>query len=201
MRRPRRDDDGFTLIELTVAIVVMGILLVPLANFVIQYLDSLNSTRGRFNDSASMQLAAAFVSQDIANMGTRGGGSSLQPYVFAPPTGSYCGSTLGTPVLLVKSDDWTYDTANHTGSLQTHSVLYFVSAGSLGRAVCDTGTMVTGRSTLADDVKSTLVACTGPNNDAACDTTTTNVSLTLTIQSLNDPTQTVILSGQRRQGS
>jgi prepilin-type N-terminal cleavage/methylation domain-containing protein len=200
-RQDARDDAGFTLIELTVAIVVMGILLVPLANFVIQYLDNVNTTRGRLNDSASMQLVAAYVSQDIGNMGTRDAGGTLQPYIFAPPTGAYCGSALGTPVLLVKSDDWTYNASTNTGSLQTHSVLYFMSAGSLGRAECATGTTVTGQSNLADDVQSTLVACTGPNNDSTCDTSTTNVSLTLTLRSLNDPAQTVILSGQRRQGS
>ena len=47
LARVRADDSGFTLIELVVTIVVMGVIFVPLADFFIQYLTSYNQTQQR----------------------------------------------------------------------------------------------------------------------------------------------------------
>ena len=132
-RRARRDDAGFTLIELVITIAIMAIITIPLGNFMLQYLTTYNDTQTRLSDSHDMQIAAAYFSQDVGNTGLRDAVTTTPKQSIwipaAPPAPggfptTYCGSSLGgTTLLLLGWDDWS-DVAQ-TGSDSIDSVSVF----------------------------------------------------------------------------
>jgi prepilin-type N-terminal cleavage/methylation domain-containing protein len=192
-------DEGFTLIELLFTIVIMGVITVPLGNFVIGYFQNYTATEARLSGSHDVQIATAYFSQDVANTGLRGGAPNYAPQqsVWTATSGfpaSYCGQGVGSPVLLLKWDDWTVsgNTGVPTGP---HSVLYYAAAGALHRAYCDTGSTVVSAATMVHNYASATVACS-----SACDGATPPPTITLTvgINSSGD-VQSVNLTGQRRQ--
>ncbi|MGY1779237.1 PulJ/GspJ family protein [Geodermatophilus sp. SYSU D01036] len=72
MLRTRRDAEaGFTLVELLMAIVILGIVAVPLANVVIGYFKTTGVTAARMNESHDAQIAAAYFAQDVQAVGVR----------------------------------------------------------------------------------------------------------------------------------
>ena len=132
--RRRSSDAGFTLVELVVTITIMGVIIVPVSNFVLAYFKNLTSTQNRLADSHDVQIAAAYFSKDVANVGMHVSATDVTfvQSVFTSPTGTYCGSSLGgTTLLLLKWDDWTVSGgANPTGvSAGPHSAAYVVKSG------------------------------------------------------------------------
>jgi prepilin-type N-terminal cleavage/methylation domain-containing protein len=70
--RPRlRDDDGFTLVELLMSIVILGVIAAPLAAVVIGYFKNSAATSARLNESHDAQIAAAYFAQDVQGIGVR----------------------------------------------------------------------------------------------------------------------------------
>src|SRR6266700_3971992 len=102
----RRRDGGFTLVELLVAVVIIGIISLPLGNVLVSYFRNTDATTARLNESHDAQIAAAYWAQDVAGMGTR---STTTPYDFVQsidnPTYT-CASGVGTPVVRFISDDY-----------------------------------------------------------------------------------------------
>jgi prepilin-type N-terminal cleavage/methylation domain-containing protein len=101
--RPRADG-GFTLIELLITLVIMGVITVPLGNFMLAYFKNVSQTTARLNESHDAQIAAAYFAQDVAGLGTRNR-STLRQSVWQGSTAGApysCGS--GTPVLLLAAD-------------------------------------------------------------------------------------------------
>ena len=67
--RHRRDDAGFTLVELLISFVILGVIALPLAEVVIGYLKNTNTSIARLRASHDMQIAAAYFARDVANVG------------------------------------------------------------------------------------------------------------------------------------
>ena len=64
-------DGGFTLVELLLVIVIVGVIAVPLGNVVIGYFLNTSTTTARLSESHDEQIAAAYWQQDVASVGVR----------------------------------------------------------------------------------------------------------------------------------
>jgi prepilin-type N-terminal cleavage/methylation domain-containing protein len=209
-RRRHRHDAGFTLIELVITVAIMGIITVPLADFMLQYFSTYSDTQTRLSDSHDMQIAAAYFSQDVANTGLRDAVTfNPQQSIWTPTSGfpgSYCGQGLGTTMVLMSWDDWS--TSGGTGVDTPDSVAYIVENGTLVRAVCSGGTAVTTSTTIVhnlvypDSGNATPITC--PDTASACSAATPPATVKLQL-SIKGPTDTsisrVTFVGQRRQST
>jgi prepilin-type N-terminal cleavage/methylation domain-containing protein len=211
MSRPNRgEQSGFTLIELVITIVIMGVITLPLANFVLAYFKNYAQTQSRLSDSHDTQIAAAYFSQDVANVGVRTAypALALQQSVWTPPTifpASYCGKGLGTTILLLSWDDWT---TPGSGAAPVDSAAYVVVSGTLHRVFCSGGVATTSDATVVHNLvypdagNTAPVMC--PTSAAQCGTATPPAVVKLKL-SIKAPADTAVsyvtLSGQRRQSS
>lgn len=211
MRRPaRRDDGGFTLVELVITVLILGVITLPLGNFVLAYFQNVTDTQSRLSDSHDIQIATAYFSQDVANTGLH---DSTQPYgsmtsvwtsASASLPASYCGQGTGSIVLLLKWDAWT---ATTVGGLPTatnlpSSAAYVIESGALHRVYCASGSSVSSDATLVHNLQTATVQCASP---ATCDGATPPKTITLSLGISGGavdhaaPPQPVTLTGQRRQ--
>ncbi len=203
----RLGDAGFTLTELLITMVIIGVITVPVADLMISYFTNSNTTLSRLNESHDEQIATAYFSEDVSSMGTR---SATAPYGAAQsvwtsfPPGS-CGSGGGgTQLVLIKWNDSTWDPASQTQTTAVDSAAYYIrtvrTESQLHRVFCRDGAQVSD-ATLAHNVDTAAV------NQATCSTTCTSATLpaTVTLQlGIRDPTgkgqpYTMRLTGQRRQ--
>jgi prepilin-type N-terminal cleavage/methylation domain-containing protein len=68
---PRRDDSGFTLVELLIVIVLLGIITIPLANLIVSYFHNTVQTTAVLSESHDTQIASAYWQQDVSSVGVR----------------------------------------------------------------------------------------------------------------------------------
>jgi prepilin-type N-terminal cleavage/methylation domain-containing protein len=200
MKRAFREREaGFTLIELIVVIAIMGIITVPLANFVISYFKNSTQTEQRLSVSHDIQIASAYFSQDVANTGVRTGtnyapAQSIWVNSATPP----CATSLGNAFLLLKWDDWS--ASGGTGTDTIDSAAYVVESGDLHRVACS-GSTLTSDVTVVHNYISASATC----SPVACTSSVppTTVNLTVRIQAgPNDTSGTsTTLTGERRQSS
>lgn len=206
-QRKPRGDDGFTLIELLIVIVILGVILVPLADVVIGVMHNEQATQDRMTLSHDAQLANSFFEQDVAGTGVRDYSGQVQsgtvPFkqsieLNAPynNNGHTCG-TAATPTALLRllSDDWNTSGAQPVQGMDI--VAYYLSGGDLHRLKCEASTSPTSDVIVAHDVVGTpAVACS-----STCTSTTVPQTVTLTFNVQTTPTNTyqVVLTGQRRQ--
>jgi prepilin-type N-terminal cleavage/methylation domain-containing protein len=197
----KRADAGFTLIELLVAIVILGIISVPLANVVIGYLRNSDAPAARMSESHDAQISAAYFSRDVASIGVR---ATASPYALTqsvdktnPGAWSYpCAIVGSTPVVQFAWDDFS--------SAMPVRVAYVVAGGGteLHRLACSGSATPTSNVVLAHDLDpanppiiSCSPTCTAPPAVPA------TVTLALTIKDTRNRglAYTISLSGQRRQ--
>jgi len=216
LRTFQESEDGFTLIEMLLVSAILGIIVLPLGAFMIAYFSNLTKTLNRVSVSHDMQIAAAYFSQDVANLGTRlydpaSGGDKVagvtQPSVWAigqsafPP--SYCGRTAPGTVLVLF--EWDTISASLSGSppatttqRQVDSAAYVVEAGTLHRIFCS-GTPVGGSAVAlpgttakADAILVHNLVYPDPGTSVACSSTCasstwpTSVTLNLSLQARGD---------------
>lgn len=203
--RSNPSEDGFTLVEMVISILILGIILAPLLSSYVLGLGAATSTAQAVSNSSDAELVAGYFSADIA------GATSVSP---SDVTGT-CGA--GSTLIQTKSVDLaatgtppvTY--VSYVLTATTPASALGLSAGSvdkLERVTCNAAGAETGRQTLADTVK-----MTPPDAPVLlCDASTCTsgqkpqtVSLTLTefeFEKLVPPTPTVsytfTVNGERR---
>jgi prepilin-type N-terminal cleavage/methylation domain-containing protein len=198
-------ESGFTLMELVIAVVIMGVITLPLANFVLQYFDNYPKTLTVVSDSHDMQMAAAYFSADVANTGVRDTAATNVPQRSVWVSGSalpaaYCGQDVGGSVVLLLS--WDTATNSGAGPQQRDSVGYVARSGTLIREFCpasgpSTRTTVVHSFVYPDPGNSSPVTCS-----STCDAVTPPATISLRIGIKGDTDTTVsyvTLTGQRRQ--
>lgn len=198
MTRRRGDDRGFTLVELIVTVTILGIIIIPISNFVLQYFQTYPQTENRISDSHDLQIATAYLSNDVASAGVNTSDASptgaQSVWTTAFPAG-YCGQSSGTTVLLLSWNTWTV--ASGTGnSGATSSVAYVKRSGALHRVYCASGTSTTSDVTIVHGLDSATASCPG-----GCGSSPSTVQLTLGISTgATDSAAitSVTLTGKRR---
>lgn len=218
-RWPPGDERGFTLIELLVAIVIIGIIAVPLANVVIGYLHNADATTARLSESHDAQISAAYFSADVASLGVRSTTYSSDPAAPYPLTQSIeqnapattglfpCGSA-GTPNAVIRFgwDDYTGAAAAAPTRMRVAYVAIADAAGrlQLHRLVCTGSATVTTDTVIANNVVAASVSasCTPSPCSGSGSATPVVVNLALAVHdpaSTDAPNYQIALTGQRRQ--
>jgi prepilin-type N-terminal cleavage/methylation domain-containing protein len=212
----RRQEGGFTLIELLIAVVIIGVISVPLGNVVIGFFRNTDATSDRMALSHDAQISAAYFAQDVATVGMRdytgtpdaNGNLAFLPSIqlnAAYNAGAKSCGTSATPTAIVRflSDDW--DTSVNPAAVSTDIVAYYltsvVTPSELHRIKC-IGSSTTPASdvTLAHNVDpaTVQVTCASPTT---CDSASVPQQVTLAF-SVTKPSVSaypITLNGQRRQ--
>jgi prepilin-type N-terminal cleavage/methylation domain-containing protein len=208
-----RGEAGFTLVELLVAIVIMGIITVPLSDVVISALKHTGTTSDRLALSHDAQISSSYFARDVAALGLRtktgwtfGGAMPYKPSVqldAAYNADGYTCGTSATPSAAIRllSDNWT----TQSDPPPTDVVAYYLKpagdVSELHRIKC-VGSSSTPESdvVLAHNVKpgSVTVTCSSPST---C--TDKPVPEQITVQFLATKPSVgdyqITLNGQRRQ--
>ena len=207
-RKAIADDSGFTLVELLVAIVILGAIMVPLADMVLGALRQTNQSQGRLAESHDAQIAAAYWASDVASLGTRTTNDPLDPQLqtsietnVAYDGGTYKCGTAGTPNAVVRFA-WDEVTPGPSGGTTTLVVVAYVvkpdgARSTLHRLRCNNSTTPASDTTLAHDLNAApTVQCT-----PGCTLAPSTVSMQLTIQDplSREPNYMITLAGNRRQ--
>jgi len=196
-------DNGLTLIEVLVTIVILGIITAALGRAVISYVKYSNATSDRLAQSHDAQVSAAYFAQDVASFGMRdytANGtpmvSSIQVNAAYNAGGKTCG-TAATPVALVRflSDDW--DSASSPPVLGTDVVAYYLSGTALRRMKCVRSTTAASDVIVAHYVDPATLSLTCVNGCGAADVP--QVTLAFTVIKPAVAAYPVTLNGQRRQ--
>lgn len=197
--RRTRDDSGFTLIELTITVSILGIIIVPLCAIVTTYLINSAKVGARLNESKDQELAAAYWQQDVASTGVRD--SSGNPANAINVSGSDCGSPGAAKIITLSWTTYALD-----GTTTTANVTYSTAASGtqLVRTACGAAS---GTSTVSNHVDAgtaiqcslngaAYTACTGLSGTGG---STLNLRFTVKDSSNRGQPYQVTLIGQRRQ--
>jgi prepilin-type N-terminal cleavage/methylation domain-containing protein len=212
----RQDERGFTLVELLVAIVIIGIIAVPLGNVIIGYLHNTDATTARLSESHDAQLSAAYFAADVASLGVRSTTYSSDPSAPYPLTQSIeenapatsglfpCG-TAATPNAVIRFG-WDDYTSAAAATVIQRRVAYVSETDAGGQAqlhrlVCDGSATVAADTVLAHNLVSVSASCTpSPCSGSGADVpVAVKLALTIHDQQATDATYQVDLTGQRRQ--
>lgn len=209
----RRDDAGFTLIELVVTVAILGIVVTALAGVVLSYLRTTVDTNARLTESHDVQFAAAYWQRDVASIGVRSTTYDPDETVHSYPLLSSvglapaCSLPAGTPVATLA---WTQYAVTDPDHPATVTVSYVADQAqppggtwTLTRVRC-TGAQVDNTVKVADNLTGLpTLACPGAGDCTGGGTSVPTV-LTLTLTS-SDPDghdtagYTATLTGERRQ--
>jgi prepilin-type N-terminal cleavage/methylation domain-containing protein len=149
---------GFTLVELLVAVSVLGIIMVPLCGSLIVGLRTTNDSQQRLTEARGAQLTSNYFTFDVASA------TNIIPLDPTP-----CG---GAGSAAVASFDWADD---HS---LTNEVTYVVPTGAtdMVRMVCQGGSLVS-KNLLASGLNGTpTIACTPT---AVCDASFQSATITV----------------------
>lgn len=204
-RWSRRDDAGFTLIELIATVIILATISAGLVAVVISYLRFTVDTQSRMTESQDVQFAAAYWQRDVASIGVRtyDAGTKTFPLVQSVDVTPACALPSGTRVVTLA---WsTFDSLDSTAVGATVTVSYVAQpdgpAFELLRVRC-TGATVNSTTSVAHSLnavptKSCDVSCTGAgaNVPAVVDL---NLSV-LDPEGNGTAAYTATLTGERRQ--
>ena len=208
--RRRRDEAGFTLVELLISIAIISIITPALAGVVIAYLKNTTTTQSRLAESHDVQFATAYWQRDVASIGVRAFDAATKSFPLQQSVGITPACTLpaGTPVTTL---GWTrYDPAvlvSHSPAAAKTVTVSYVSAPKSGgaftltRVRCEGGS-ITSQVQVADtlDAAPTVTcstACTGAGGNVP-----RTVTLNLVVRDVeggSTTSYTAALRGDRRQ--
>lgn len=210
MRVREKCEGGFTLVEMLVAIVIIGVITVPLSGTVMSALRNTGSTQERMDLSHDAQLSSSYFARDVAGVGIRdydnvtGNSLPFKPSVqldAAYNQGGYTCGTSGTPIAALRllSDAW--DPTDSMTTPKTVVVSYYlktVAGGTeLHRLKCS-GSATPVDVLVAHNVKpgSVTVSCS-----SACEVAAVPNEITLRLVTTKPLAgeYPIILNGQRRQ--
>ena len=203
--RAARSEAGFTLIELLLTIVILGVITLPLANFVINYFLSTTTTAGRLSESHDEQIATAYFAADVSSIGVRDSSAQLTQSVWTGsfPAGS-CGSSAAAAdqILLLKWDDVTWTGSAETDRTDSAAYIRVAASGEtqLHRLYCQGATQIS-------DVVLVHNLGASPPPTVTCTSTCTaaavpsgiSLQLRISVAAGRGDAMTMTLNGQRRQ--
>lgn len=210
MRRLRQlrtaADRGFTLVELLITTVILGIIAVPLTSVVITFFLNSSNTTARLSESHDAQITNAYWQQDVASLGVRGEydqNQSTYPLQTSVDTSGNllaCKSALpsGSVVAALAWNQY-----NISGQATQVGVAYIAQPNDtrykLVRARC-TGSSLDSVATMARYLTAVpSVSCPGL---ASCDNaipSTMTLTMTVSDPTGKNPPLAVTFTGQRRQ--
>ncbi|MGI5246194.1 PulJ/GspJ family protein [Dactylosporangium sp. CA-139066] len=193
----RRDERGLTLIEVLVAIAILGIIAVPLANAVIGFIRNTDDTTRRLNESHDAQIMVAYFAQDVQSVGVRDwakDGFPLKQSVF--PNVDQCGAAGVSKAVVTFAWD---DLARSDVVRVSYVVMTRGAERQLHRIRCTASS--TSDTVLAHNVDGDpILSCTAPIDCSAAPGVPQRVTLKVTIKADGGQQPfTVTLDGQRRQ--
>lgn len=199
-------DAGFTLVELIMAIAIIGVITVPLGDVVLGFLKNTDATTARLLESHDVQIASAYWAQDVASVGTRDPAYALTPYVesgVAYDSGLYPCGPEGTPIAIARL---AWDDFDGAGEARVVRVAYFRQGTELHRLRCNGSSVKVSDVILAhnldpnpDPLTPPMVTCTPACTTEPAMPTTVTLNLTLKGPNSGDAAYNVALTGQRRQ--
>jgi prepilin-type N-terminal cleavage/methylation domain-containing protein len=204
-----RRDEGLSLIEVLLVIVILGLITVPLGNAFIDFLNNTDRTTQRLSESHDLQLAAAYFAQDVQSVGTRDW--STYPYELqqsvelnAPAAaGLYPCGLPGQPDAVVRLA-WD-DPQDASGTPSVVRVAYVViDTGverQLHRVACNGSATPVSDIVVAHNLDTVAPAVACSTSCTAAPAVPQTITLTLTIRSAGNsgPALVASLIGQRRQ--
>lgn len=210
--RPQTSEAGFTLVELLVSVVILGVIAAPLAAVVIGFFKHSDTTARRMNESHDAQMAAAYFAQDVQAVGVRDYSDATKldkPLLQSIETGVAAGSgkyPCGASAAVIRFgwDDWDGAAAGATTPTQVR-VAYVIQNGTeLHRLVCRGSATPTADIVVAHNVVSVIPGCVTSSGGTSCTGSGTGVPTTVSLSlAIRDPKNTtdypVTLTGQRRQ--
>jgi prepilin-type N-terminal cleavage/methylation domain-containing protein len=205
---------GFTLVELLVVIVILGVITLPIGNAFLGVLRNSADTSHRLTDSHDLQITAAYWSADVGTLGTRDTLDPLNPTLRqsvekgVPYNGPLypCGSA-GTPSAAVRfaSDDVAAVSSGASTTRLVVTAYVAVPSGSrfeLRRLRCVNNVLQSNIVVAHNLLTAPTVLCDGGNDCSGSGAATPRtVTLALKIQDPGSagPSYDATLSGQRRQ--
>lgn len=142
LRTARRSDDGFTLVELVLAVAILATVSVALTGIVISYLKVSGSTEARLGESTDEQFVSAYWQTDVASLGRRiydpsnaTNPVSTEQSVWLSPAGG-CGRAFGDVVVRFEWNEFPVGTdENQAWQGSDQSVAYVTAPTSTGELV------------------------------------------------------------------
>lgn len=214
-RNPRiRDDDGVTLIELLVAIVILGIIMVSLGGAMYTYFRTTNATTNRVSESHDAQVATTYWAQDVAGLGVRDWTDQSEGFpfvqsIFTPTTPTRATKCLGPrrSTLVVQLTWGNPSTESPSAVIRVSYVIERVDGDEqLHRIECDDDT--SSDVIVVHNLQSATASCgqltaSGDPSDPTCTAEpapdTVNLALVIRVAGSAGADYDITLTGRRRQ--